>query len=91
VHNSPAHGGAFEGPCTYRADSPRGPVARLSLTDYGPPVQVHYLIVEERDEQRHVINANRIDVGVTVGSSQARVFTASAISGATTCELVTWG
>jgi hypothetical protein len=90
-HHSPAHGGAFEGPCTYQAGSPTGAVARLTLTDYGPPVQVHYLIIEERDAHGIIINANRVEVGTTVGQQQTEVFTAPAISGAASCQLLNWG
>lgn len=90
LHDSPARGGAFEGPCTYRADA-TNPTATLTLTDYGPPVQVHYLIVEERDRNGTVVNAARIEVGATVGQQQTRVFTAPGISGATSCRLVNWG
>ena len=91
LHDSPSHGGAFEGPCTYRADAPNGPSARLSLTDYGPPVQVRYLVVEERDVHGSIINANRVEVDTTVSTQETRIFTAPAISGTSTCRLLNWG
>ena len=90
-HDSPAHGGAFDGPCTYQADGPGGPVANLTLTDYGPPVQVHYLVVEERDNQGVIINANRTEIGTTVSTHDTRTFTVPAISGTATCRLLNWG
>jgi hypothetical protein len=60
--------------CSYQANSPTGPISRPSLTDYGPAVEVHYLIIEERDAHGLVINAHRLDIDTTVSSNEAQVF-----------------
>ena len=85
------HGGAFEGPCTYHATSATGPVAELKLTDYGPPVQVGYLVVEERDASGVIINANRVEMGTAVGRNETRTFSVPEIAGAASCRLLNWG
>ena len=85
------HEGAFDGPCSYHATTPTGPVAELKLTDHGAPVQVGYLVVEERDVSGSIINANRVQIGTSVASNETRTFSVPAIAGAASCRLLNWG
>lgn len=90
-HHRNDHGGAFEGPCSYQPNSSIGPAAELTRTDYGPPVQVGYLVVQDRDADGLIVNANRVAVGLTVDHNESRHFLAPATSTTATCTLLNWG
>lgn len=86
------HGGAFTGPCSYEPHSTIGPAAKLTLTDYGPPVSVGHIKVAYFNGSKTQLAVTRsTGPTIAVGSGKSHIYLLAAPRGTKSCKLADWG